>query len=412
MIAVCRSAVVSFNSMVITTDPNPVLKQLLTDLEFAGGRDKADFLDICNRNIGFYGAAGSSVRRAYQRARDRLLRKTAVEYRDLVALSGVAPAAATRQTAQMEELRAAMADVNVTGQDSNDRKTQPKRKASCDITPPRPAAPLRSRTPPPLLLRHSTPPASPAVKFKDLNITSPQPSVASVTDYTAFEDLSQAPADQVDPNIGWTEDNPQVIPVMRKNMALPHGFSGMFSDTVTIGSYERDVYFISKTIGGDLDKWKAQEPPAGMFPEYDGRSILVEGPSLDYIHSDRETLDSCLTATLALQKNDIPANIGDGLKRAFAKLSFAFHKQPMSKQKQYYLFVYPPGTVFDNSAISGDGAANQIKAYGIRVNNKFSIFQKQEHTNLICFWAIATQAEEDRRMNEFTAVISKEMYDF
>ncbi|KAL3893748.1 MAG: hypothetical protein SGARI_007963 [Bacillariaceae sp.] len=166
----------------------------------------------------------------------------------------------------------------------------------------------------------------------------------------------------------------------------------MYSDTVGIGAYERDVYFITKTIGG--------------------RCILVEGPGVDYIQMDKKVVLESLEATLKMPKNDIPTNVAEGFRRALKKLgNYLTSKRFSSRRLSYYLFCYPPGTRFDNTAISGEGAAESIKTFGVKINSKFSIFSKNNHLNIMCFWAIATEADEDRRTNDFNATLSSDIFD-
>lgn len=400
---------------VSTSEPNPLVKQLLEDIEFFGGRNKANFLHICTEKPGFYGAKGSNVRRRYHYAVDRLRhRKTGVEYKKFVEANGVAPSAATIADANMEELREEMTKVKVDEKKTSSKtKTAATAKATASDKATGEAddkdakvhfsARDRSKTPP----RTMTPPKG------VLSAGFMSPDAASVTSLT---DDTETGVDEktlfgIDANLGWTSDNPHIIPVTRGTTILPHGFSSMVAENVEIGPHERDIYYLLKTIGGDLDKWKAMRPPIGEFPEYDNRCILVSGPGLDYIHSDKKTLTDSLTATLQLQRNPIPPSIANGLKRSIKKLASFFTRTP-AKHVQHYLFIYPPGVVFDNSAISGTGSADNIKAYGIRINSKFSIFSKKEHSNMVCFWAIATEADEEDRTDDFASGLASDIYDF
>ena len=385
---------------VITNKPNPVLNQIIQDVEFCGGRKKANFLAICKQSPGFYGGKGSELRRKYQLAFDRIKRKyTAQQYKKLVLACGVAPSAATIED-EMEELRQELAKVTVSEKagDKNDKKVK-----IVEPTPKTPTAPVRSTTPTPATaaakhIGDLTPPPSPS---PFLAMQSPTLSVTSITE-TSDNNVDGL----LDSTRGWSLDNPHIIPVARGNKPLPHGFAGMFSDSVQIGSYERDVFFISKTIGGDVVKWNASIPENGYFPEYAGRCVLVEGPAMDYIHADTSVVLESLNKTMELSKNEIPKNVASGLTRGLKKLSF----KTIGKS-QFYVFVFPPGTVFDNQAISGDGAASVVKTFGMRVNSKFGIFTKKEHTNIVCFWAIATQAEEDRRMDAFKGALGSDLFD-
>ena len=184
----------------------------------------------------------------------------------------------------------------------------------------------------------------------------------------------------------------------------------VFTECSATASLSEHVYFITKTIGGDTAKWKAFIPSEADFPEFAGRCVLVEGPGGDYIHVDPKTMVESLTDTLKLAKNQIPVQVADGFKRAFKKLT-NFFKRGQTRCTQYYLFVYPPGTVLDNTAISGDGAAESIKTFGIKVNSKFSIFTRNNHSNIICFWAIATEADESRRMDTFDSELASDLFD-
>jgi len=393
----CCSHTFSMSS-VDTSQPNPVLKQILTDIEFRGGRKSAIFLQICKGAEGFYGAKGSNLRRLYQQAVDRINRKKSSTYKELVEECGIAPSAATIQES-MEELRTAMAKATLT---TPAEKEEQEKKVTIAEKPM-----ARSKTPPPPPPQPTlsfTPPPSPGLFHQA--IASPGLSVTSATE-TSSGDF----ASLLDSTTGWTADNPHIIPVVKGNTSLPHGFNGMFSDSVPIGAFERDVYYVTKAIGGDLAKWKATLPDEGDFPEYSGRCVLVEGPGSDYIHTDPQVLTDSLSETLKLQKNEIPNNVADGFKRAFKKLA-NFLRRGTSRATQYYLFVYPPHTVFDNTAISGEGAAESVKTFGIRVNTKFSIFTKNNHSNIVCFWAIATEAEESRRMDTFTSQIASDLFDF
>ena len=313
--------------MVEISRPNPTLKHLLQDIKNGGGLHKADFQGICDSNPDYYGAGASDHRRKFQQARDRLVRRrTATAYKQLVEACGILPCAATVQDAKMEQLREEMKEVSVSDPKpkTDDAKPADAKKKEVKIAPSK--TPPRSR--PPVY----PPPPSPGV-FESL--MSPTP---SVTEETVHDDFG-IPLASLDPTVGWTPDNPHKIPITRKNTVLPHGFCGMFSDSVVVGSYERDVYFIGKTIGGDIAKWKACFPEIGNFPEFEGRCVLVEATGLDYIQSDLKVLEESLTATLTLNKNGIPTNIANGIRRAFKKLSNYF-KRDKTKHSQFYLFIY------------------------------------------------------------------------
>ena len=381
-----------------TSKPNPVLNQILTDLEFCGGRKKANFLQICKNADGFYGTKGLELRRRYQLAIDRINRKKSSTYKELVEACGIAPSAATIEEA-MEELRAQMSKATIAAPANKD-KTDKKVTNETDNVP----QPPRNKTPPkPSQAISFTPPPSPGLFHHALTL--PGLSVTSATE-TSNKDFSS-----IDPTVGWASDNPHIIPVKKGNTCLPHGFCGMFADSVLIGAFERDVFFLTKTIGGDLSKWKATLPNHNDFPEYTGRCVLVEGPGADYIHTDSLVLVESLNKTLKLSKNNIPVNVAEGFKRSFKKL-MSFFKRGHARRTQYYLFIYPHGMVFDNTAISGEGAAESVKTFGIRINSKFSIFVKNNHSNLVGFWAIATQADESRRMDTFTSELASDQFDF
>lgn len=280
--------------MVDITTPNPTLQQLLSDLEKQGGFYKANFKEICESADGFYGAKGSEVRRRYQQALDRLCRrKSALEYKKLVEENGVAPSASTVQNA-MEELKKAMAGATVANpkQPETETKATPVSKVSFQDDS------RRSNTPPP----HSlfTPPPSPGRSlFKSMQ--TPDMSISSATEASA-EEMSLSH----DPTIGWSASNPHIIPVTKPNMVLPHGFVSMFSDACAgFGQHERDIYFLSRLIGGDLKFWKASTP--SMFHEYRGRCILVEGPALDYVQTDPAVMIQSLNETTKLTSNPIPS---------------------------------------------------------------------------------------------------------
>ena len=381
--------------MVSTVTPSPQLKQVLKDLELRGGRNKAAFQDICNENEGFYGVAGSTVRRTYQHLRDRLVnRKTAEQYKDIVEKCGVVPAAATISEA-MEELKKAM------------------EKATIAPTPTAAPAP----TPAPAKDEQKTPTRK--VKVADPNLTPPtspgpalfkkmmqSPSDVSITSFTA----TTLTMDDLDPNVGWSPTNPHIVPVPRGNTILPHGFVSMFAGaSAGVGAHERDIYFLSKVLGGDISKWKCTIPTD--FPDYVGRCLLVESPGLDYLHMDAKVLVDSLEATMKLNNCRVLPAIASAFKCGVSKLKSHFNRAT-TKHKQYYLFVYPPGIVFDNTAVSGADAKDQVKANGIKIDTKVGIFQQKNHTNLVCFWAIATEASEDARMEEFEGSLSSDVYGF
>ena len=50
----------------------------------------------------------------------------------------------------------------------------------------------------------------------------------------------------------------------------------------------------------------------------------------------------------------------------------SYFKHKKSKHNYFYLFIYPPDKLFDNSAISGEDAVEKIKLFDIKVNSKFA----------------------------------------
>ena len=387
--------------MVGIQKPNPQLKQLLQDLERKGGLHKADFHGICKNNTGFYGVKGSSVRRNYQAAIDRLKRrKTAQEYKEIVEANGVTPCSETVQNA-MDELKERMAKATVSDTKAADTKADTKaadakpEKKVVVTEPPRPTTP----PPPPMKILFS-PPASPGLFATDISVTS----------VTADQTVSQEEGSSFDSTVGWLRENPHIIPVPYGNGALPHGFVSMFSESVGNDEWkhERDVFFLCKVIGGDLAKWKASIP--NDFPQYQNRCILVEGPGLDYIQIDPKTMIASLEETLKINKCPIKTWLATAFRRAVKKLRNAYVRS--NKKNQYYLFVYGEGTQFENSAITGEGSANTVKTFGIKVNSKFGVFTKKEHTNMVAFWAVATIADEDRRTDGVDDTLAEDVYDF
>lgn len=73
------------------------VKELLIDLENAGGRESGDqnFLEICNNNIRIYGIAGSPLRRAFQFKRANFKRKKIHSYLKTLREHGVLPGVST-----------------------------------------------------------------------------------------------------------------------------------------------------------------------------------------------------------------------------------------------------------------------------------------------------------------------------
>jgi len=298
----------------------------------------------------------------------------------------------------MEELKKAMDTVAVADNKPEDIKKQAPAKAPTKkVSMADPLLQPRTTTPPPV---HSlfTPPLSPGL-FKSLHL--PDLSVTLATE--PMEDLS------VDPSVGWMASNPHIIPVTKGNSHLPHGFVSMYSDSVRgFGTHERDIFILSKVIGGNLQHWKASVP---KFGEYRGRCILVEGPALDYIQSNSKVMLDSLKESCALQGNTITAALLEAFAWGVTKLK-NHYKRSTNKRSQYYLFVYPQSIVFDNAAISGEGAAEKVQTHGIKINSKFGIFTRDKHTNMVCFWAIATQADEDRRMDDINDTLSQDVFGF
>lgn len=101
-------------TMVTLNHEDPNCKRLVKDIEFRGGRHRADFLGICEDDKDFYGTKGSTKRRAFQQARDRLCRRfSARAYLQLALDCNAEPSRTTKQEAKMEELRAAMEEVRI-----------------------------------------------------------------------------------------------------------------------------------------------------------------------------------------------------------------------------------------------------------------------------------------------------------
>jgi len=95
--------------MLAIAKPNPLLRQLLQDLEANGGCFEANFESITSHNTGCYGEKGSAVKRNYVITVDNLKRRyTAQQYKDIVEENNVISCAQTVNDA-MEELKENMA---------------------------------------------------------------------------------------------------------------------------------------------------------------------------------------------------------------------------------------------------------------------------------------------------------------
>lgn len=386
--------------MVAISKPNPLLAQLLKDLEANGGLYKADFDNIAKENSGYYGESGSAVKRNYVTTIDNLKRRyTAQQYKEIVEANNILPCAQTVNDA-MEELKERMAKATVSNAKPSAATSEEPKGDTKEAKKVTVVEPVRSMTPPPTKSSLFSPPSSPG-GFK--SILSPD---LSVTSHTTMEEESL----DVDASVGWSEQNPHIIPVLKGNSMLPHGFVSMYSDSVANDEWkhERDVYFISKVIGGDLKNWKACIPKG--FGEYRGRCILVCGPSLDYIQADPSVMLKSLEDTAKIYNSPIKQWLAEAVSRGIKKLKNVYTRG--SVKNQYYLFVYKHDILFDNTAISGSGSANTLKTFGIKVNSKFGVFSKKDHTNMVAFWAIATMADEDRRTDGFDATLSADIYDF
>ena len=335
------------------------------------------------------------MHRNHQEAIDRLKRrKNAQQHKEIVEANGVTPCSNTVNDA-MDELKERMAKTTV-----NDSKPPTEAKeGKAKKEPPRPS------TPPPPTKQVLFSPASPGITnmFQKM-VASPEASVTSATDQT--EDILLFG----DSSVGWTADNPHIIPVPHGNGVLPHGFVSMFSDSVQNDDWkhERDICFVSKVVGGDLAHWKASVPTG--FPEHSGRCILVEGPALDHIQIETNVMTANLTATLGFANCPIKTWLSDAIKRGFKKLKNAHSRS--SKKNQHCLFVCGTGILFDNTAVSGEGAAGTVKTFGIKINSKFGAFKKKEHANMVAFWAIATVADEDRRTDALDDTLASDVCDF
>lgn len=277
------------------TKPNPKVKQLLKDIEKSGyARGKVELVAICDANPFVYGEPSSDKRGEFQIAFDNLKRKSAVRYKEIVELQGVTPSALTVREAEDEQ--DALTDLAVklycsTTKDEDEfgeSPTPPFKNPSIQMKA-YAAKQYRTMTPP------RTPPRFPSARGLESMMS---PSSGSIVD----DNLSLGSI--FGEAVGTTESNPHVIHIGGKqSMMLPHSFVSLYAPVVRLKGYVREVFYLTKTVAGDLQEYKAMIPPIDLFPNYYNRSILVTAPALDYMFVNNGVIDSGLAETQKKQKD-------------------------------------------------------------------------------------------------------------
>lgn len=385
----CKASIHKFNTMQFKK-PEPRVKQFLQAIEASGSSlNNVTVEQLADSDPAFFGENGSHKRRELVVALDNLKRKKSIaKYMEILEMNGVTPSTATQnsydaaQSATVEELDEVMSQVTI----ENNGKTK-RKKAPSVATPPRGKHGLASFG---------------------------SPSFQQPTQGTAFSSsiLDDEDEDDEMKYKGFLPSDPHKIFITGSECILPHGFVSAYYNDADLKDCDRPVFMLFKTVGGDSLSYVARLPDDDEFPQYAGRCILLEAPTIDYVFDDIDIpIESIMKTPKPKNKNTgkeeetFPQAILSAIKKGLRRLTNHRTLNP-EYAKQYYLFVYPHGIQFDNIPLSGEGSNGYIKTHTFRTDDKFGVFRKNKHFTVINFWAIALVADETNRNKETTTKAS------
>lgn len=398
------------------TSPNKVsletfqLRQLLTDIELNEARHQKGFREVCNANQSFYGEPGSALRAAFLEKLDLLKRRRIKGYLTELRKVGVAPCYKTLQEAKrakvltgelltfvksfdhLSYLMDSSSDSESSGNYSSSsaseddskhsgqfigagddllsttstpsKKTKKKERSSSSK---KKSSTGKQKKSPVQSLEQTT------MNFKKLDLYGNDNDTTSEANNTGVESTASTFTSSTikSASIGslrfYNSDGSAEAPhihFVHPNKPEAHEaffilYLPKYSHGTGAKKFIRDIVEIRRSIPiPDVDHWMASIPTYedgvqfSMDPSLSGRVVLVKGPSVDCHNRKPKTLndrlfESCGTAA------DL---------RVAAMTAIEDKKNQRSRQRNtaHYLFVFPPGTVLDNTAFSGTNS-NELK---------------------------------------------------
>lgn len=380
-------------------------RQLLSDIEKNEARYQKGFKEVCDQNVGFYGEPGTALHTAFLNQLDLYKRQKIRGYLGLLRESGVRPCRKTVKEAKdagvlkgkllvfvqsFEQVSSSSSSSMASSDDSSvsssssqsssetgrkestalPKKTTSSKKSSSSNRPR--GVPKQTEEKKNIVL--STPVKDimepPTSAFKKLNFGGEDDSGKEQggSDSTLSSLLNNTVSIGGSRNF-YNPDGSTKAPYMYFiNSTKPEAHQAFF--VLSLPKYShgdgpkkwiRDIVEIRRSIPPqDVNEWTASIPTYddgvafSMDASLNGRVVLVKGPSVDCLNRQPDVLNVRLG-----EQCDAAADL-----RAAAMTAI---RKKQHREVAHYLFVFPTGTVLDNSAFPGpDNLVLQRKYAGFR----------------------------------------------
>ena len=330
---------------------NPSEKQLVQDIEKAGGLYKVNFAEICESDIRFYGKKGSKIRRESQIKVANLKRRTINSYISYLTKAEVEPSPHTKFCSQSQSrpVESGSFEMNsstgspASSSDSEGESAQRKNFASnfeerLSLTKMErePKSPLITPSRGPYVTSGQPRSAKRSVK----------PSPKRVPSYTRSSSTVEEPPLQIMVSKMGTQDNPFPIYVDLEETHLNLGFDIARVVGTKHEHHKYAAFHIRRSVDvPDFMHWSAYVPHSNSLPMNEvSRVIIIKGPSKSYWFRDQDELYHDNLE----EKDACPV-----LKDTLVARSLTFNTDP-NKFFFYWKLIFPEGTDLDNAVYSND----------------------------------------------------------
>jgi hypothetical protein len=390
-----------------------ITKELLQCFESKNQtREDFDLKGLCDDQPLLFGERGSDKRRLVQKRWNRIKAKTPLSYlKFLHSFPGVVLGRTTLKETQEARKRNDMTKSTDLASDTSSHSSTPSemdhRYSSPLPSHGQPTHNLRSSKHTPPRSFKNTPPRSPLVpehigiglgQFSSTKHDTPQSSCQHVFGATS---ALVPPASSSLVELSWssfqngTIDNPWVRPVDIRYPERNAEFDIQFVEQMSHGVYERKGFHIRKTVVTfDWDLYEASIP--SNYPlELSRRLILVKGPSRSFWENNSDMYHGTGMVDC------------DMTRKAHTATEILLEKNH-ARQWQYWLLVFPQGTVLDNQIFSEDEDIIPMEGNPVMSDGKTNDFGK-DIRGMVVYWCIAV-AGGRRVENSSNRKKNKDMY--
>jgi hypothetical protein len=152
-------------------------------------------------------------------------------------------------------------------------------------------------------------------------------------------------------------------------------FDIQYVEQMSHGVYERKGFHIRKTVVTfDWDSYEASIP-SNYRPELSRRLILIKGPSRSFWEKDSELYHES-------------GMVGCDMTRKAHNATEILVNKDYPRQWQYWLLVFPKGTILDNQIFSEDEEIIPMESNPLMSDGKYNDFGK-DIRGMVIFWCIA-----------------------